>query len=365
MTRKRWRKSWEEKWRDEASDLLDLTARALRALLGDVAELEDGSDVGWAVDGRGLAYDRPRLARLLAATAEQVDGAVGQLVRAGVAVEVDGRIGLVGWRETQEDPSAKRVRQHRERAAERENGRYSNAGCNADGSAEETPRGQRTEDRGDHVGGAGEGGREASTAPDVGRELRLARERGPVPLTVAGAAKRAGLDAGDLARFERGEALPVAAELGALARVYCQPELAHLALPAQEPGVVAEVAGLWHSLRVDLGILPPDAPPPVIDGALTRLVFAPAAAEGQALLERWRTVLRRAAEEVRRGKGRDRSAEFFTLSWLSRPASRARYLDCPDLDRRLDEVRERAPPGRRARERGPAPPQNDDLPPVC
>lgn len=112
MTRKRWRKSWEEKWRDEASDLLGLAAKAMRALLGDVAELEDGSSVGWAVDGSGRPYTRTRLARLLSATDEQAREAVEQLVAAGVAVEVDGRLGLVGWRETQEDP-AKRVRRYR------------------------------------------------------------------------------------------------------------------------------------------------------------------------------------------------------------------------------------------------------------
>jgi transcriptional regulator with XRE-family HTH domain len=115
--KKRWRKSWEDKWRDEASDVLGLAGKALRALLNDIAELEEGCDIGWALDALGRPYAPVRLARLLSASEEQVEEAIGQLIDAGVAVRRDGRLGLLGWRKTQEDPSTQRKRDQRDRGA--------------------------------------------------------------------------------------------------------------------------------------------------------------------------------------------------------------------------------------------------------
>lgn len=381
--KRRWRKSWEEKWRDEASDELGLAAKALRALLGDVAELIDGSDVGWAVDANGRAYTRPRLARLLSATDEQVDQAIDQLLAAGVAVLLDGRIGLVGYRTTQEDPSAKRVREHRARHG-------LGVTQHVTVTPEETPESgggndQRAEDRGQSpiVVSAGERASAAppppcaSTAepaaaqPTIGQVLKRARDGSPAPMTADRAARRVTdlkigltLTGDDVRRFEDDRAVPSRAEVQALARVYGNPpELADLEVPDQDPDVARQVVAAHHERAVALGLA--GSPPPPIDAATLRWVFAPREWEGEQFMENWLVCIRRKAQQVKRERGRGRAAEFFTLRMLARREEREGLLATPGLDHDL-EAKERAPPGgwQRGggrRPTGPAPPVNEDL----
>ena len=194
MSRKRWRKSWEEKWRDEASDLLGFEGRALRSLLGDVAELVEGSDVGWALDSQGRPYTRVRLARLLAATEAQVDLAVEQLLAAGLILDDARGLGLLDWRRTQEDPSAER--QRRRRGHERDEECVGPVTPGVTVTRAVTPasppedRGQRTEDR--KPAAAGADTRESFDPAAIAQRLRDAREHGAAPLPVAAAVTAAG-----------------------------------------------------------------------------------------------------------------------------------------------------------------------------
>jgi hypothetical protein len=384
--KRRWRKSWEEKWRDEASDDLGLAAKALRALLGDVAELVEGSDVGWAVDANGRAYTRPRLARLLSATDEQVDQAIDQLLAAGVAVLLDGRLGLVNYRTTQEDPSAKRVREHRAKQ-----------GAGVTPPVTVTPdvtppsddgNDQKTEDRGQSpiVVSAGERAsavppppcaptaeQAAATPSTFGQVLEQARRRMP-GMTADRAARRA-LEVGagirvspeDLRRWEADQGLPSRAQLNVLRKVYSDPpELAALEVPDQDPDVARKVVAAHHERAVALGLAPAGSPPPPIDAAALRWVFAPREWEGEQFLANWLICIPRKAQQVKRERGRGRAAEFFTLRALSRPDERRLLLDTPDYDRDLDQAKERAPGGWQRggggrRPTGPAPPVNEDL----
>lgn len=345
MSRKRWRKSWEEKWRDEAADVLGFEARALRALLGDIAELEEGDAVGWAIDSRGQPYTRDRLARLLAATPAQVDLALEQLVAASVVVVRDGRIGLVDWRRTQEDPSAER--QRRRRGHERDDAGAVPVTTGVTVTRPVTPpsppedRGQRTEDRVPDVN-AGADTREPF---DPAGRIRDAREHGASPLPVEAAARRSGIPATTLRDLESGRASPTRAELEVLARTYGDPSL--LDLPSLElgPGVPEQVLGALFEARQVLGA---EEPRPRLDGDVVRYVHAPAPwlPEGLSLLDAWLTVIRRAAEEARRNResGREnRDLEFLALRSLGGDRRFRKYLDTPDLDRRL-EPRQRGSP---------------------
>lgn len=360
--KRRWRKSWEEKWRDEASDELGLAAKALRALLGDVADLEDGSDVGWAVDGNGRPYTRPRLARLLSATGEQIDEAIGQLVGAGVAVEEGGRLGLVGYRTTQEDPSAKRVREHRARhgaagpaprvtppVTETPDVTPPNAPCND----------QKTEDRRQNSESSDADAR--TGARTLGQRIRATREQ--LGFGQALVSRRTGIATATLRQFEADEALPVRAELEALAKELGDPGLATLPYAQSMAGEsdALDAALELHEARSQLGA---EEPRPTLTGELVREYFAPpdTALADRSRSEAWSVVIRRAREEARRNAedGRaNRDLEFMTMASLGRKFGR--YLANSDLDRRRDPKQRGSPPTRRPR--GPAPPENDDLPP--
>ena len=342
MSRKRWRKSWEEKWRDEAADVLGFEARALRALLGDIAELEEGDAVGWAIDSRGQPYTRDRLARLLAATPAQVELALEQLVVAGVVVVRDGRIGLVDWRRTQEDPSAER--QRRRRGHERDEPVTPGVTVTRPVTPPSPPedRGQRTEDRVPDVN-AGADTRESFDPASVAQRIRDAREHGASPLPVEAAARRSGIPATALRDLEAGRASPTCAELESLARAYGDPSL--LRLPGLGPGAAEQVLDALFEARQGLGA---EEPRPRLDGDVVRYVHAPEPwlPEGLSLLDAWLTVIRRAAEEARRNResGRaNRDIEFLTLRSLGGDRRWRKYLDTPDLDRRL-EPRQRGSP---------------------
>ncbi|HMV68678.1 MAG TPA: helix-turn-helix transcriptional regulator [Myxococcota bacterium] len=346
MSRKRWRKSWEEKWRDEASDLLGFEGRALRSLLGDVAELVEGSDVGWALDSQGRPYTRVRLARLLAATEAQVDLAVEQLLAAGLILDDARGLGLLDWRRTQEDPSAER--QRRRRGHERDEECVGPVTPGVTVTRAVTPasppedRGQRTEDR-KPAAAAGADTRESFDPAAIAQRLRDAREHGAAPLPVEAAARRSGIPATALRDLEAGRASPTCAELESLARAYGDPSL--LGLPGLGPGAAEQVLDALFEARQGLGA---EEPRPRLDGDVVRYVHAPEPwlPEGLSLLDAWLTVIRRAAEEARRNResGRaNRDIEFLTLRSLGGDRRWRKYLDTPDLDRRL-EPRQRGSP---------------------
>ncbi len=391
-----WRKAHRRRLGSAATSPLEL----LVLLVLDVVGVRDPArrpDVGWATSDDGRPMTRRELAfrcRLAPGPAglAELDAAIAGLADVGLVVVDGAAVGVSGWVEMQESPEDRRVRDDERRAREAERKRVARAAKSgerpppsadehgtltghegapsADSPAPSADSGavvsrERTEDRGQIDPVVAPPARVPSPAPSIrtlGQRLRLARERGAVPLPVDAAAKRAGLDPTDLRRFETDKTIPTRDELGRLARVYGDPGIGGFELPEQDPDIAREVARAWHRHRVELGLVGEDVAEPAVDGTLVRQVFTPA--EGGALLETWRTVLRRAAEEVRRGKGRDRSAEFFRLDWLCRPTARRRYLDAPDLDRRLDEARERAPPRGRgqpaARATGP---KNNDMAP--
>jgi len=120
----------------------------------------------------------------------------------------------------------------------------------------------------------------------------------------------------------------------------------------------AQVFSAWQDLRVELGLA---------DRATTMAAcHAADIAKPADGAEVWLTVLRRAAESLRReaqDSGRParecKGAQYFTLSTLSRASNRQRYLDQDFLDQPRTVQARASPP----RSRGPAPPQNDDRPP--
>lgn len=356
MSRKRWRKSWEEKWRDEAADMLGFEARALRALLGDVAELEDGSDAGWAIDSRGLPFTRDRLARLLAATPAQVDAAVEQLLNAGVlVVDQRGRLGLLDWRRSQEDPSAERQRRRRglDRDADREHPVTSGVTVTPDVTPISRPEEQRTEDRGQNPESSDPPAGARGSAPPPPRTLgqRIQATRTLVGLTIRTVAQRAtarGVPIGDalLRRIEADEAQPTRVELEALAREIGDSSLAQVEIPETDPTVAEQVAVALHAQRAEFGI---EEPRPVVDGNTIREVFAPEPwlRDGLSLLDAWLVVIRRAGEEHRRNVEDNRSnrdLQFMDLRSLGGDQRWRRYLAATDLDRRR-EPRQRGAPG--------------------
>lgn len=336
--RHRWRKSWEEKWRDEASDTLGVLAKLLRALLGDIAELEDGSDVGWAIDARGRPYTPVRLAILLSSSVEtvsvpHVQDALQQLADAGVTVTDGVRVGVVNWRSTQEDPSAQRQRNHR--ARQRDGGRDSHA--------------QKTEDRRQNQGEEEDAREAAHSSPrnaeqTIGR--RLSQSRLQLGWSEALAAKRANMNIATLRQLERDEDMPVASELEALAAAYGDPELAHLKLPDRDPNVARAVVHAYHQHAQDLGRIARNVPLPEPTPDDVRVVWS--TGEGPQTQGNWLTVLARFAQQGRRERERGKTwaVENFTLRVLASPRVRPQYLERIDLDTPPPEARQRAPPGR-------------------
>lgn len=361
----RWNKSYGAKWRDEASDLLGGVARALRALLGDLATLVEGSDTGWAIDDAGHPYTPARLARLLAFPEGDVVAALGELRQAGVIVhniggEFAGQVGLVGWRVTQEDPNAERMRQRRSNGertddeqkvnrprTKSEQGANCSPACSPDVHAED--RRQKT-DLDPPTARAGD-------TPSLADRLRNTRTLHGMGVAVL--SERTGLSPSDIRAFETGAKIPGRDSLRVLARELGDPSLAQVYPPARDPGIVDAVLKAEAEARQRFSQPSTDHRP--IDHAL-RLVYAPG--EGPKTLDNWLLCFRRMTEhcdrEVER-KGSSRSAEFLLLDYLAKPEYRARFLADADLDIRKPQQSQRAPPRRPS---GPPPPQNDDLPPI-
>ncbi|RTL07528.1 MAG: hypothetical protein EKK62_11190 [Acidimicrobiia bacterium] len=95
-----------------------------------------------------------------------------------------------------------------------------------------------------------------------------------------------------------------------------------------------EIVGLWHELRVDLGLADDtDRPAKLTDKRRQQVNRAGPA-------EEWRVVLRRMAQRIRNEAERAKvpasmvsSALYFNLDHLCKPKNRALYLDAPTLDR--------------------------------
>lgn len=368
--RKAWAKIRHGLYTDERALELSGIALALRVTLT-VWALEDDEQriggapapgVGWLLTEDGDAYSVRRLARLVRFDEAVVEQALDELAGARVVVRADGGAwGIVGWCAGQEDPSAARVRAHRERQRSPSPtqpddvtppARYSNG--------PETPeeRGERREERINNTDGDARAPTEnpgpasgcspvttstsrPSPAPvddtHPGQRIKLTRERLCMRLDLV--ATRTGIPRGALDKLERGSMQPTRAELARLAEALGDPELATLpAIDGDGGGTLAErVVRELHRHQVELELAQGD--PPHVTAADVRAVFAPEAddrAAGRDLLATWLTVMARAAEEIRRERARSkgRSAEFFRLDSLASENRRRKYLAAVDLDRR-------------------------------
>ena len=356
-----WTKAWRTAWREECMDELGAAAKLLRWCLRDHVVDVDGDGIGWAQTEDGRPLGLPRLSRLCSlAEAEVVEG-LRQLEVAGLIVSRGGVYGVLGWKETQESPAAARMRRHRSATPGVTVTPPVTPTTPPEGS-EVTDRGgedQRTEDRINNTGDVtraptenpgpvrGSSPVNASTSRPAhapvddahpGQRLKLTRER--LCMRIDAAAKLAAIPRGTLDKLESGSMQPTRAELVALAKAYGDPDLAKLpAIDGDGGATIAEqVVREIHRHRVELELAQGDSPP--ITAADIRVAWAPAEtdrAAGRDLLAAWRTVIRRAAEEIRRDRGRKkptRSAEFFRLDSLGGADRRRKYLDTPDLDRR-------------------------------
>lgn len=170
-TRRRmpWRKVGHDIYTDDvARELLALpdgigaAALALRVLLEvrsvlDEAHLVAGApalDVGWLLTEAGRSVTVGALAGTTGFSVSVVSAALEQLVEVGVAVRSDaGAWGTLGWASRQEDESAERKRQQRERDARRDSGgtasdkSVTSRGQSAETQEEDGDDERKTEDR--------------------------------------------------------------------------------------------------------------------------------------------------------------------------------------------------------------------------
>lgn len=373
--RKAWAKVRHNLWSDERGLELSGIALALRVALTvwvieDPTQRVGGVEVpgaGWLLTEDGDAYTLRRIARLTRFDEAAVRDALAELGEARIAVRSDtGAWGLIGWASSQEDPSAQRVRDYRERQRAGNGGETPPPG---NGSADETDPGrysnaaETAEERGerrDVISPAAAGARaDTPIRPPgswstLGERIRITRVQ--LALGETKLSERTGIPAATIRAFERDQATPTRAEARVLARELGDPSLADVELPDLDETVAGAVVAVEAQVREALGLDPIPRQPG--DPDVVRLVHAPR--EGPAAMANWATCLRRLAEECRRqleSHGVSSSAEFLRLEYLAKPRHRERYLAAADLDQR----RERAPPSRRSR--GPLPPQNAGLKP--
>lgn len=314
----------------------------------DEGRLVDGTarpDVGWATRDDGQPLSRRELAALVrlphgaGGRAELEAAILGLIELRHVVVAADGAVGVVGWSELQESPDAARKR----RARVSPDSQRTEPGHSAECPPQKIEdRGQRTEPESDVD--ARTRAETPSDPPTLGELVRNARDLSGRAL--AWLAGKTGLSVDLLARVERGQATPTRAELESIAGALGDEDLARHPLPEVDPSIPAQVAACLHEARASLGA---EEPRPAVDGALVREVMA-ARPEGADLLEAWRTVIRRAAEEARRnledGRGRgSRDLEFLTLRALGRADRFRRYLGQHDLDKRREPPKQRSSPG--------------------
>lgn len=373
----KWRKLGRDLLTDERTLRLSQLALHLRLVLeimGDADEdqLVAGAaapGVGWLIDEYGDAYDIERLAALVRADEAAVEVALRELERARIVVRSDtGAVGTVDHEERQLDPTTKRTRAWRSRQPAAEDAEH--AGNGAGTQAEQPGNDQRAESREQRAEVPPTDPPAQAPACEiratVGTEIRLTRER--LAWRPALVSERAGIPRGTLTSLEQGHIQPTRDELDKLAEVLGNPDLRKF--PAVDDdgnwAIPQQVVGELYRLRLELGLA--DGPAPEVDAATVRTVFAPAAADraaGRDPLATWLTVLRRAAEEIRRERARGkatRSAEYFRLDdkgGLGGEARRRKYLETVDLDRRDDGP---TPAARGSPRRGrPEPPQNAEV----
>ncbi len=331
-----WRKVRHDLWTDAAALELGGVALALRVLLeahgtASTEQTVDGAPLetaGWMLTPAGEPCSARALARLSQFDITAVEQALLELQSVKVAVRSDaGAWGVTGWSDRQEDESAERKRQQRDRERRPRDDVGTSGGHVCDSHADVTPMSGETE-----------------TETETEREEERQKTEDP-----------------------EGEQEQPCAEPLALtpAAPPARPPRARRPDPSTSPTAL-EVWSGFQALRIELGLLEA--------GTVRREPAAAQARELEAGLKRaggadpLLTALRRQAESLRRQAEREgvpvvmcRGAEFFRLSTICGATRLAELLDAVDLDHRRPATPARASPGRPSR---PAPPQNPgSLPP--
>lgn len=317
-----WRKLPASTFTDEAARELGLAASYLRLYLIAHCSLADDKTIGgeaadeghgWLVTDTGRPYTERTIRAMTPLADDQIAEGLLELEEVGLLVKADdGTWGYVGWRSTQESPVTVRTRRFRARKAAVEAG-----GEDAEAEPASVPGTQ--EERRRNAEGTGD----EEEDQDQEEEKRESTRASAAP-SLPGIGQ------------DEDPPAPVAARKPGR--------------PRSKPDHSAEVLGLWHELRVELGLAKEDDRPKATPQRASKINRYP--------VEEWRVVLRRMANKIRQEAAQRgvrasdvNSAHYFHVDHLSRPSNRALYLDAPTLDRPV-----RAPtPGRRAPPRVSAP----------
>ncbi len=306
--RQKWAKVPRSILADENQLELGAAARWVRLLcltsgLEDEGHLVAGEpaneSIGWLITEAGRPYTAKTLARMSGHDVAVVENAIADLKDLGLLVADDeGVLGYVGWRETQESPSAERKRRQREReAAERD----SHAAVTGSSRSVTTEEEEEEEDR--------------------GRTKLDARPRGQ--------------------STRAPQALPAGE---------AQPDLTWLDGPEPEPPTDAaqQVFDAWIKHREELGLTTKRIR---LTTKRRKAIIGRGSAEVLLGLARAREKLTREAERAGLKPSEVRGAEFFRLSTLTKEENLERLAEHhPSLDERRPQARDgpRYPAKRRA-----------------
>lgn len=330
-----WRKLPASTFTDEAARELGLAASYLRLYMLAHCSLADDKTIdgeaadeghGWLVTDTGRPYTERTIRAMTPLADDQIAEGLLELEEVGLLVKADdGTWGYVGWRSTQESPITARTRRCKARKKA--------AAAEVDGAEEDPEESDAEEVEPASVPGTpGErrGNAEGTRDEEEEEEDQDQEEEKRESTRASAAPSLPGIGE------DEDPPTPVAARKPGR--------------PRSKPDHSAEILGLWHELRVELGLAAEDDRPKATPQRASKINRYP--------VEEWRVVLRRMAEKIRREAmqrgipaSEVNSAHFFHVDHLARPSNRALYLDNPTLDRPA-----RAPtPGRRAPPRVSAP----------